>query len=78
MTEVTNLIIGIAVLALGIPVGHYLARITKEELERGQIWFKLIISFSLILGIVGLFVGNDVLMFGSFFVAVVASRSLRK
>ena len=76
MTEIIKLIIGIAVLILGIPFGHYLAKFTKEELKDGQIWFKLIIIVSLILGIIGLFISSDILMFGSFFVAIVTSRSL--
>ncbi len=76
MLEVINLIIGILVLALGIPVGHYLAKFTKEELKDGQVWFKIIIFISLIFGIIGLFISNDVLMFGSFFAAIVTSRSL--
>ena len=76
MLDVTNLIIGIVVLALGIPVGHYLAKFTKEELKNGQKWFKLIIIFSLIFGVIGLIFSKDVLMFGSFFIAIVVSRSL--
>lgn len=78
MQELTNLIMGIIVLALGIPLGHYLAKFTKEELKAGQRWFKLIVVVSLASGVVGLVIGNDVLMFGSFFVAIVTSRSLIK
>ena len=72
-----NLIIGIFVLILGIPIGNFLASKTKSELKSGQVWFKLIIFLSLIVGFVGLWINDDVLMFTMFFVAVVTSRSLR-
>jgi hypothetical protein len=42
MTEITNLLIGVVVLALGFPLGIYLARITSDESKEGQKWFKLI------------------------------------
>jgi len=78
MGEFYKLIIGILVLILGIPIGSYLAKITKEELKKGQKWFKLIIIISLISGIIGLILGNDVVLFSSFFIAIVASRSLKR
>ncbi|MFH1608364.1 MAG: hypothetical protein ABIA78_04490 [archaeon] len=78
MQEVIKILIGIAVLLLGIPVGNYLAKITKEELKSGQVWFKLIIFVSLIGGIVGLTIGNDWLLFSFLFIGIVTSRSLRK
>ena len=78
MLEVLRILIGIGVLFLGIPIGNYLAKWTKEELKAGQIWFRLIIIFSLIGGVVGLIIGNDVLLFSLFFIAIVTSRSLRK
>ena len=78
MEEIIRLIIGIFVLAFGFPIGSYLAKITKEELKSGQKWFKLIILVSLIVGFVGLIFGNDILMFSSFFIAIVTSRSLKK
>ena len=71
-----NILIGILVLLLGIPLGSYLAKTTKDELESGQKWFNLIIVASLIGGFVGLILGDDVLMFSLFFIAVVTSRSL--
>jgi hypothetical protein len=77
MEEVINILIGIVILALGVPFGSWLASITKDELKSGQIWFKLIIVLSLITGVIGFIVGNDVLMFSMFFVAIVTSRSLR-
>lgn len=78
MQEVIILIIGILVLLLGFPIGNYLAKKTKEELKKRQKWFKLIILFSLISGGICLIIGNDVLMFSFFFIAIVTSRSLRK
>jgi hypothetical protein len=76
MQETLKLIIGIIFLLLGIPLGNFLARITKEELKDGRRWFKLIIWISLIGGVIGLVLGDDVLMFSLFFIAIVTSRSL--
>ena len=78
MDEIIKLIIGCLVLVIGYFIGILLARATKEELKSGQPWFKLIILVSLIGGIIGLIIGNDVLMFGFFFIAIVTSGSLRK
>jgi hypothetical protein len=74
--EIVKLIIGIVVLALGIPVGNLLAKMTKEELKIGRPWFKRIVYCSLALGFLALILQNDFLMFGMFFIAVVTSRSL--
>lgn len=76
--EMVKLLIGILILALGYPIGSYLARLTKEELAVGQKWFKLIILASLIGGFVGLIIQDDILMFSFFFIAIVTSRSLKK
>ena len=70
-----SFIIGILVLFLGIPMGDYLARITKEELKDGRKWFKIIILFSIIGTIFGLFLRNDVLIFTFLFIIIVTSRS---
>lgn len=78
MQEIYKLIIGILVLALGFPIGNFLAEKTKEELKAGQKWFKLIILIGLIGGGIGLIIGNDILMFSFFFIAIVTSGSLRK
>ncbi|MBR9702381.1 hypothetical protein GOV13_05670 [Candidatus Pacearchaeota archaeon] len=75
--QLSNILIGIFVLVLGFPLGDYLGRVTKDELKSGQKWFKLIITFSLIGGFVGLVLGDDVLMFSLFFIAIVTNRSLR-
>lgn len=78
MNEILKLLIGLIVLVLGIPLGDYLAKITKEELKDGQKWFRILVILGLIGGIFGFIVGKDYLMFSFFFIAVVASRSLKK
>ena len=78
MQELVKLVIGILFLALGIPIGNFLAKITKEELKSGRKWFKLIVIIGLIFGVIGLLIQNDVLMFSLFFIVLVTSRSLGK
>jgi len=78
MQEIFKLLIGVAVLVLAFPIGDILAKKTKEELKQGRIWFKIIVYVSLVGGVVGILIGNDVLMFSFFFMALVTSRSLRK
>jgi|WetSurMetagenome_2_1015567.scaffolds.fasta_scaffold828037_1 hypothetical protein len=77
MQEVVKFIIGILVLVLGFFIGNYLAKITKEELRSGQIWFKRIILVCFIGAILNIIFGNDALLFGLLFIAVVTSRSLK-
>ena len=78
MQQIIKILIGIFILALGFPLGSYLAKQTKEELKSGQKWFKLIIIVSLIGGAIGLFIGNDVMLFSLFFIAIVTSRGLKR
>ncbi len=78
MQELDKLIIGILILLFGFPIGDYLAKKTKEELKSGKKWFIIIIILSLIGGFVGLIIGNDVILFGFFFIAIVTSRSLKR
>jgi len=78
MQEILKFIIGIAVLIVGFPIGIFLAKLTKEELKSGQIWFKLIILTSAIGAVVSLILENDVLLFSFLFIIIVTSRSLRK
>jgi len=78
MQQISQLIVGIIILLLGIPLGNYLAKITKDELKSGQKWFKLIILLSLIGGFFGLIFENDTLLFSFFFIAIITSRSLKK
>ena len=78
MQEILKIIIGIAVLLLGVPLGNLLARVTNDEQEKGQGWFRLIILIGLIGGFLGLITGNDIILFTFFFIAIVTSRNLRK
>ena len=78
MQEIFKLLIGVAVLILAFPIGNILAKKTKEELKQGRIWFKIIVYVSLVGGVVGMLIENDVLMFSFFFMALVTSRSLRR
>lgn len=78
MEELYKLLIGIGVLILGIPIGNFLAKKTKEELKSGRWWFKILISVCLIGAVVFLFFKNDALLFGLLFIAVVTSRSLKR
>ena len=78
MQEWIIYLIGIAVLLLGFPIGHYLAKTTKEELKSGQPLFKLIILISFICAIVSAILRIDTLMFAFLFIVVVTSRSIRK
>ena len=73
-----NFIIGLVVLVLCFPLGIYLARITKEELDFGQRWFRLIVALSFIVAILGLILGNDVLLFTFLSIAIITSGSLRR
>ncbi len=77
MNNAFNLVISVIVIFLGIPLGNFLAKQTKEELISGQKWFKLIIILSIIGAIVGLAIRNDALLFVFAFIAVVTSRSLK-
>jgi len=77
MEEVYIYWLAIGVLILGIPIGNFLAKITKEELRSGEKWFKILIFVSLISSIISFFIGNDPLFFSFLFIAVVTSRSLR-
>ena len=77
MNELISFVVGIVVLLLGIPIGNYLAKETKEELKSGQRWFKLIVILSLAGAVVSLLLRNDALLFTFAFIAIVTSRSLR-
>ncbi len=77
MQEILKIIIGVAFLALGIPIGNYLAGKTKEELKPGKKWFKIIIVLSMMGSIISLVIKNDALLFSFLFIALVTSRSLK-
>jgi len=76
MQEIFKLLMGIAILILGFPIGQILAKSTKEELKVGKKWFKLITLIGLIGGLIGLIISKDVILFTFFFIAIVTSRSL--
>lgn len=76
MIEFVKLIIGVAALILGIPIGNLLASQTREELEDGKKYFIILTWMGLIGGFFGLVSRNDVLMYSMFFIAIVTSRSL--
>jgi F0F1-type ATP synthase membrane subunit c/vacuolar-type H+-ATPase subunit K len=78
MQQIYALIIGIAVLVLGIPIGNLLAKSTKDEAKKGKKWFKLVIILSSIGAIIFLILGNDALLFGFLFMAIVTSRSIKR
>ena len=78
MQELYQLLIAIALLILGIPIGNFLAKATKEELRSGKKYFKYLIVVSLVGAIVFLILGNDALLFGLLFIAIVTSRSLKR
>jgi hypothetical protein len=77
MQEILKIIIGIAVLALGIPIGNILAKNTKEELRGGRKWFILLIFISLIGAVLSIIFSQDSFLFAFLFIAIVTSRSLR-
>ena len=76
MQEIIKLLIGIFVLFLGFPIGNFLAKQTKEELKDGRKYFAILVFVGLIGGLIGLIIGNDVLLFSMFFIAIVTLRSL--
>ena len=78
MIELTKLILGILILLIGIPIGNFLAKFTKEELKSGQKWFKIIILLSFIGALFSLLFYNDYLLFSFLFIAIVTSRCLKK
>jgi hypothetical protein len=78
MQQLYQIIIGVVLLALGIPIGNLLAKVTKEELKSGRKYFKILIILSLIGAIAFLILGNDVLLFALLFIAIVTSRSLKR
>jgi hypothetical protein len=73
-----DILIAILILLLGFPVGNFLAKMTREELKDGKVWFKLIMLTCVIGTIASLVIRNDVLLFGFLFIMIVTSRSLLK
>lgn len=78
MDEIFKLIIGAVVLSVGYFLGNWIANITGEEVQKGKKWFFILVVVGLVGGIYGLISGSDFFLFTFFFIAIVASRSLRK
>ena len=78
MLDLIILLFATSVMLAGIPVGNALAKYTKEELASGQKWFKIVCAVAIAGGLWGAIVRNDALMFGLFFIGIVASRNLKK
>ena len=77
MQEVIKLLLGIAVLLLGVFIGEILAKNTPEELKDGKKWFYLILLVCFIGAVLSLIFYNDVLLFTFLFIAIVTSRSIK-
>ncbi len=78
MLQITKILIGIVILALGFPIGNWIYKATKEEVIKGQKWIKALTLLGLAGGILGLILGNDFILFSSFFVSIVCSRSIKE
>jgi len=78
MEMIFKFLLGIIFLVLGFPLGNFLAKITKEELNSGKIWFKLIIFFSILGVFISLILKNDYLLFTFLFIMIITSRCLGK
>jgi len=78
MQEFIKIMLSVLILLTGFFIGNYLAKLTKEELKYGQIWFKRIIIISLVGSAISLILKNDSLLFSFLFISVVTSRSLKK
>ncbi|MBU1136627.1 MAG: hypothetical protein ABIG37_02990 [Nanoarchaeota archaeon] len=70
-------ILSLIILALAFPIGYLLARLTREELVSGRIWFKLIVFISSISAIIFLFY-NLAVSLTLVFISIVSLISLIK
>jgi uncharacterized membrane protein YeaQ/YmgE (transglycosylase-associated protein family) len=78
MNQIYTFLIGIFVLIVGFPIGIILSHVTKDESDKGQFWFKLIILASLVGAVITLIWRNDALFFTFLFFMVVTSQSLKR
>lgn len=78
MEEFVKFGIGILILIAGFPIGIFLAKLTKEELKSGQIWFKSIVLICFIGAVLSLFLKNDTFLFSFLFIGIVTGQSLIK
>lgn len=79
MQELIKYFIGILVLISGLFFGNLLKNsVEKSEIEKGQIYFKIIFSTSILLAIISFFFKQTFLVFGFLFVGIVTSKSLKR
>jgi hypothetical protein len=77
MQEIVKILLGIAVLFLGIFIGNLLAKFTEDELKAGQNWFRRIVILSLAGAIISLIIKNDILLFTFLFITMITSKSIK-
>jgi ABC-type Fe3+ transport system permease subunit len=72
------MILEIVILLLAVPVGFFIAWLTKEELRMGRKWFRILIVVSLI-GIIGFWIyGVSYVSWTFGFIGIVSTISLVK
>jgi len=76
MNEIVKIIIGTAIVILGFPLGSLLKSKTKDELKKGQVWFRAIILLSFAGAIISIILRNDALFFTFLFISAVTSKSI--
>lgn len=78
MEESIKIIIGTVFMIMGFPIGSLIRRLTKDELKKGQTWFRGIILVGMLGSVISLILNNDVLFFTFLFTIAVTSRSIIK
>ncbi len=66
------------ILLLGIPVGFLIAYLANDELVAGRRWFKTVMMFSLVVGVVFMLWNNWAIVLTCGFILIVAGISLWK
>lgn len=72
------MIIELLILATAVPIGLFLASLTREELVDGRRWFYVLVVVGVILGGWFLLTGFRAEAWTSFFIVIVAFVSLEK
>ncbi len=78
MKELIELGIGGLFLILGIPIGNFISKVTKEEFKHRKAIFNLIVPICLLGGFISMIYENDIMLFTLFFIAIVGGRCLKK
>lgn len=78
MVNFFNVLVVVIVLLMGIPIGKFLAYLTKDEKEGGQIWFKILICVSMVGAVLSLIFRQDIFLVTFLFIAIVTSQSLKR